>query len=496
VSWLPALALVAHIAAGAPAVAGPHCPLGPGGGPLVPLVAPDDAMLAGDPVSRTSGRVREIVPGAPWIVPGPDGVFGTPDDMVRRDLTGDVDIVVRAGDFPWAGAIPPAAASGATRPGAAAVAEPFGVGPPIRFSVIPSDGLGPDPAGSAVSPPYFRGLPVLVLAFADLDGDGYVGITHLDGFTNDAAIERAELKPVGRRFAIGDGNRAEGELFLGIGAPQGLRVALAAAALAGPYENPEVACVSCHGWAGPARDAFAGPFDVEGANLVPDGPAVMTHLPFLPVTNYEEIRRKSPRKTVPATPAGRVGVEVRVALEPDPGDARIGEAFTLRLDGSDPSIDVAVVRSGPLSRFGAAVVAHSWVYRESLRGTLRCGLDRAGYPSPVEVLRWLEVPDDGPGSKVHVQIVPLDRLGNVAQVPAPTPVSLRTRGTVRIHSPDTDGDPQRETIVVDHASGTRVVLDDGKSGVWDDPGMDSLAIEGAGALSRIDLYLHGVVPGF
>jgi hypothetical protein len=336
----------------------------------------------------------------------------------------------------------------------------------------------------------------LVLAFADLDGDGYVGITHLDGFSNDTDIERAELEPVGRRFAIGDGERAEGDLFLGIGAPQGLRVALAAGAVAGAYENPEVACVSCHGWAGPARDAFAGPFDVEGASLVPDGPAVMTHLPFLPVTNYEEIRRSSPRKAVPATPAGRVGVEVRVALEPDPTDPRIREAFTLRLDGSDPSIDVATVHSGPLSRFGVADVAHNWSYRKSVRGRLRTGLDRAGYASAVEVLRWLEVPDDGPDKRVHVQIVPLDRLGNIAQVPAPTQVSLRTRGIVRIHSPDEDADPYRETIVVDHPSGTRIVLDDNGAGVWDDRGSDALAIEGGGALSRADLYLHGVVPGF
>lgn len=478
--WLVVLCVLAFVPVGG-AIAG-------GADPLA-----DDPMLAGDPVNWFTGRAREIVPGAPWILPGPDGVFGTRDDMVRRDLVGDVDIVVRAGAFDWTGEIPAAAAAGAVRPGTAAVAVPFGVGPPIYFSVIPSDGRGPDPAGSAVSPPYFRGTPVVMLAFADLDGDGYVGITHLDGFTNDADIERAELEPVGRRFAIGDGQRAEGSLFLGVGAPTGLKVALAAAAVAGAYENPEVACFSCHGWNGPARDKFAGPFDIEGASLVPDGPVVMTHLPFLPVTNYEEIRRSSPRGPIPATPAGRVGVDVRVALEPDPADPRIREAFTLRLDGSDPSIDVATVYSGPLSRFGVATIAHTWNYRESLRGTLRPGLDRAGYPSPVEVLRWLEVPDDGPENKVHVQIVPLDRLGNIANLGEPTPVTLTTRGTVRIVAPDKDGDPFREVVIVDHPSGTRVVLDDG-GGPWDDPGSDALVVEGGGGISRVDTYLHGVAP--
>jgi hypothetical protein len=44
--------------------------------------------------------------------------------------------------------------------------------------------------------PELEGKPVLVIAFADLDDDGFVGVTELDGDPLDWVIKESELEPV------------------------------------------------------------------------------------------------------------------------------------------------------------------------------------------------------------------------------------------------------------------------------------------------------------
>ena len=58
------------------------------------LLPPGDP-LAGDPIDPETGVAAEIVPGAPWIRPGPDEELGTADDEFVPDVRGDVALVVR-----------------------------------------------------------------------------------------------------------------------------------------------------------------------------------------------------------------------------------------------------------------------------------------------------------------------------------------------------------------------------------------------------------------
>jgi hypothetical protein len=423
-----------------------------------------DPVLTGDPLDPDTGRVAEIVPGAPWIRPGPDGLLGTADDLVFPGTVGDVDLVVRTGLAAVPSAIPdPSPLTGSVPTGAIA---PFGAGMPVPFVVVPSDGLDPQPYGSPAVPAYLEGMPVFVVAFADLDGDGYVGITHLDGDSSDASLERAELVPVGRRYVLGSGGGAAGTLAVTAGGPPGapLRIAVAAAAYAGDFDP-----------------AYRG-------GIVPNGPAVMTHLPFLPVTDPAAALMPTRLPLRLAESGGRVAMRALPAFEPDPADPRIGEAFTLRLDGSDPSIDVADTVSGAPIRFGVVQRPDPALYLALPTRPLRPGLDTAGQVVPFEVLNRIVVADDGGGTPTRVRIVALDQLGNVTAPGAATQVVLRSRGVVRIASPDADGDPFREIVVVADARGVEVALDDW-GGAFDDHSRDRLSVKAHGRPARYDVVL-------
>ena len=439
---------------------------------FVRLANDEDPLLAFDWFDSVTGLIVEIGPGVPLILPGPDGRLDSEDDVLRLDIVGDADLVVRSGIAGFVGAIPdpsPLVAGGSVPEG---VAEPFAQGVPIDFVVVATDGAASPAYGNPVAPAYFEGLPILVLAFADLDGDGFIGITLLDGDATDAEVEEAELEPVGRRFVIGSGDRASGELFVEAGGPSGARITIALAAAA---------------WAGPTDPSYL-------SGNVPMGPAVTTHLPMVPDTDPLLILGGGTRASpLPTSPDDLVGVEVKDVLTPDPSQP-YGEAFTLRLDGSDPTIDVATMRSGAFARFGLVRVPDPNHFAALDSRPLRLGLDDTGAPAAYEVLGSMTVPDDGIQSLEAVRVVPLDRLGNVTDLASPELVTLRTGGTVRIISPDVDGDPFRETFEVPDARGVQVLLDD-PGGSYDDGNVDFLRIESAGSatsagsLVRVDLYL-------
>ncbi len=430
------------------------------------IVKDDDPLLNLDAVDALTWNAAEIVPNAPWIRPGPDRRFGTADDVIDSRLRGDVDLVLRSGGAAIGATIPAPTASVAPGLWPLGVAEPFAEGTPIDFVVVPVDGHTSAPYGTPGAPPYWNGMPVLVLAFADLDGDGVIGVTNLDGNSLDHALEEAEWLPVGRRFSFGANGQATGSLQIGVGGPSAApaRVVLGAAA-----------------WAGALDPAFLG-------GNVPHGPAVMTRLPFLPVLDPRKVLEGGPNGPPAPTPTSLVGVEIRVAHAPDPNDPRVGESFTLRLDGSDPTIDAARVLSGAASRFGVVQQPDPATYLNLPARPLRPGLAPNGARVAVEVLTRVRVADDGATSRTALRVVPLDRLGNVTDPVAATPVTLRTSGPVRIVSPDTDGDPHLEIVSVVDAIGPAIELDD-SGGALDDVDTSELRIEAGDALARVLLLL-------
>jgi len=435
-------------------------------GSVCQIVLEGDPLLNLDVFDGLTWNAAEIVPNAPWIRPGPDRELGTPDDDIRPNVRGDIDLVLRSGGAVIGATIPAPTASGAPNTWPLGVAEPFAEGTPIDFVVVPVDGHSGAPYGTPGAPPYWNGIPVLVLAFADLDGDGFIGVTNLDGDATDHALEEAEWSPVGRRFTFGAAGQAAGSLQIGVG---------------GPTAAPARVVLGGAAWAGAFDPAFLG-------GNVPRGPAVMTRLPFLPVLDPTKVLEGGPTGPPPPTPTSLVGVEIRVARAPDPNDPRVGESFTLRLDGSDPTIDAARVQAGDASRFGVVQQPDPATYLNLPARPLRPGLAPGGARAAVEVLTRALVADDGTATHTAVRVVPLDRLGNVTDPAAPTPVTIRTSGPVRIASPDTDGDPHFEIVSVADAIGAAVELDDSGNAL-DDVDADALLIEAGDGLARIDLLL-------
>lgn len=435
------------------------------------IVKPDDPLLDGDVLDPLPWDAAEIVPGAPWIRRGRDRVFGTDDDFFETDrdgalVRGDLDLVLRTGLTSLPVRRPPPASARPADEWPRGVAEPFGAGTPIAFAVGALDGWEKSTPRTFVRPPYWSGLPVLVMAFADLDGDGFVGVTNLDGDAFDAGLEEAEWEPVARKFAFGADGVASGALQIGVGGPPGhpVRVALAAAA-----------------WAGDFDPAYLG-------GNVPNGPAVMTRLPFVPDTDPRRVLDGPASGPPPATPGSLVGVEIRSAVNPDPNDPRFGESFTLRLDGSDPTIDAALVESGAPVRFGAVRAPDPASYQPLPQRPLRLGLDASSTPIGVEVLQRLWVADDGGASAVELRIVALDRLGNVTAPAAPTAVSLLAAGPLSIVAPDADADGLQETIQVSDARGVTIRLDDA-GGAFDAGDAAALRIGAAGMHSVLEVLL-------
>lgn len=407
---------------------------------------PDDPILHGDPIDPSTGWPAFILPGVPWIDAGPDGHFGTKDDRIDPSVTGDFDLVVetdRDGKDPIG------------------LCEPFGRGVPIPFTVRPADGE----KAAENFPDYFEGMPLLGVAFADLDDDGFIGVTRLDGDASDDRLEAAELRPVGRRYAqpAHDGE-ALGELVVTTGGPPGHEVRIAIAAV---------------GYAGPFSPDYLG-------GRVPEGPAIATRLPFLPKTDPFAALPLERIEVLPADPDGRVAVRARIALEPDPTNPALGEAFTLRLDGSDPSIGLAYARSGPVARFGVAVEPNRDSYVPLDSRPLRPAIDDSGKMMPVEIARRVLVRDDGEASQTTIRIVALDRLGNVTVPERPTQIRLKTDPGFRIVSPDEDGKERYEEITIADAHGVELVLDDRKD-EFDDESTGRLILRSSGRVERIDL---------
>jgi hypothetical protein len=437
---------------------------------LLALAATRDFGIvnSGDARDPDTGAVLEIVPGAPHVRPGPSGIVGAPDTIVDTSIVGDLDLVLRTGVRPvpvTAPGHPSALLGGEAVP--QAVAEPFGRGAKVPFQVT---GATPHPlfGWNHDLYPYgvrtfddLDGVHVAVAAFADLDGDGYVGVTQRDRDPSDREREEAEWAPVGRHIFIAETGVAQGELSLAVGGPSGapLRVALVAAAWLGRFHGGH----------------FGG--------AIPDGPAVFTALPFHPLTDPADVIGSFIEAPDPGNPLELLGVQIAPGLRPDPDDPRVGEAFTIALDGTTPSVDVADAHSGAPAGFALARPSNPQRRYGEAGTSLRPGLDPNGARTLWEIHRSVAMQSDGHQT---LRLLPVDRLGNVADLTTPVLVTLSSGGWLQIDAPDGDGNDYAETVLVSDSRGVAVTFE--RSGEDGGPGPERLVIESAATLSAVDFH--------
>lgn len=423
------------------------------------VYTPDDLVVHLDVLDPATNLAAEAAPARPIVLLGPDGVRGTADDFLVPGQRGDIDLVVRAGTTALSAPIATAP------PTPIAVPAQNGLGAEIDFAVQAVAGFEPHPLEAVVkSSPSLHGRSVLVLAFPDLDADGRVGPTRRDGIAPDDEVEAAELVPVGMQLVTFSNAGASGRIRLLAAGPAGrpLRVALAAIALLGPTDP-----------------GFLG-------GVVPTGPALMTALPFLPPFDRSRAFDAGPQGPEPATPDRPLGIRMEAEFIPAPSDPTWGDQLDLAVDGSEISIDVVDVISGPATHFGVAKSAFDPDYVQTRSRQARPGLDDLGGSHPYEIAGRIHVADDGGDSRVALQVVALDRLGNVTDPSVPTSVALSTAGNAAILWPDVDGDPFSETVLVATAAGAAIVLDD-RAGAYDDRLDDVLVISHPSGGSRVDL---------
>ena len=408
---------------------------------------PDDAMLTPDLWNVAEGRVLEIVPGAPLVDPGPDEELGTADDLVDPRIVGDVDLVARIGPLSDGDAF----TSGkllATAP--EIVVAPFGAGAALDVEIGAASSASYPALGAPTAAPSLEGVPIVIAAFPDLDGDGYIGVTNLDGDPTDALTEEAELLPTGRQvgFAM-DGVAAET-----------LRVRAA-----GPPGAPLVHVVGGGAWTA----------ELDEGGFLPTGPFVSTRLPFLPVTDPSEVADPG----TPIDPINGFSIDIEDRFVPNPADPLQGEAFTIPTDGSSTSNDLFVAISGAPVRFGVVAEPEPGFEPELWR-PLRPAIGDAGERILVESLERLVLPDDGAASTRTLRVVALDGLGNIAVPDGSASVTLTVAGGLRIVAPDSDGDLSAELVTVTGVEGIEITIDD--AGLALDDALEASLVADAGDL--------------
>jgi len=402
-------------------------------GCLLALCAPGPVrsasdVLDGDPIDPASGQAYEVLPGHPRYWPGDDGIQGTGDDQIDFSVVGDIDVVVRTGSPVATPAIPPPAAlSGREALPRGVAGSAVSGGTEIAFTIFlcGSSCYGETsaaPWGYALVSHDMDGLPAVVAAFADLDGDGLIGPTEPQGAMGPSEVMRKqvrELEPVGRAVALFDGGVARGTIAIRAGLPAsdgGLTIALTAAAPTGAFV----------------------PGTYGGA--IADGPVVTTALPFIPQKDFSRFLRES---AGPAGPSTTLYAIVQFAALPTPG---VGPSFALALDGSSPTVDAAVVYSQP-----------------AVRAAFR---DATG-----PLTFWATVDDLVLGTAAserrrRLQVVPVDRWDNPAD---PPPGMVVTVHGVRPRR--SQPDRSRRKLLLRDAKGRRVTLSvparmlDGTTGV-------------------------------
>ena len=399
-------------------------------------------IFAGDPVD-SMGRPLAILPGVPLISPQQDGKFNPP--IVDPTKIGDVDLVLRAG-LPMVGPVMPAPPL--TPPVAVAGGTHVVSGSKIDFTVIASDGKT-TPTGQPIFDPDMDNIPVIVLAFADLDGDGIVGPTSTDaaGAADNARELQESNYLAGIQVAYFQSGVARGSIAVWKGGPAtagGLRVILTAVAYVGPYDLMFL------------------------AGNVPDGPGVSTLQPVFPELDPLRTIEGHGEGGMPS-PTTRLGFEFEAAFDPPVGHPLLGTPFAVPTDGTSPTIDRATIQSAAFSRARFLMLSSPAAFPVDLG--MEVPLFRGAGGLLYEPLASAAVSDDGPSGGTHVRLTPVDVLDNVTDPGVGAQATLVADPGLAITSPDTDADPSRETVPIATAAGVDVVLDD--TGGSNDSGVGS-----------------------
>lgn len=403
------------------------------------FVDPASAQLpvfAGDPVDPGTGAAYVILPGVASVQPGEDEDFNSDDDVITPAVIGDVDVVLRTGGGYAGGPIPAPAASVAAAPVVVAGGAHGSAGTEVVFQMILSDGAASPATGNPLTGAQHDDRAVLIFAYPDLDGDGFIGATNADGST-DNAIERQEsFTIVGRQVALIDAGVASGNLAVALGAPAsagGLGVVVGGGALFGET-GPEYF----------------------------DGPWAGTSLPIMPPVDPTDIIGGGNGVRAP-DPIEEYLVELELEYEkwflPEPGHPTLGTPYAIPLDGTNVTVDLLQSQSGPATGAALAVAIDNATF---VAGPTRRLMPLAGSGGRIvaEATTTLSLPDSGSGNARTVYVYAADVLGNNADPSTPISVTLSTDTGCAITAPDTDGQPLSETVTLASAQAVAITLDD------------------------------------
>jgi hypothetical protein len=405
------------------------------------IAAPAPAQLpvfVGDPIDPGTSAPYVMLPGVPLVHPGPDEKYGSGDDMIDPNLVGDVDLVVRTGGGYAGGAIPAPHDGLASAPAVVAGGTATGAGVQVAVQGILSDGAPPAAAGNPLTGTELDGRPLLAIAYADLDGDGFIGPNGVDGDA-DEGVERQELLvPAGRQTASFAGGIATASLALSVGAPAsvgGLGVVVGGGATTGST-----------------------PF------LFFDGPWIGTLLPYMPPLDPDRIIGSNDI-------GGPVPSDLLVDFELEVQDDRtfspaadhpvLGTPYAIPLDGSSPTVDLLRAEGGAAVGVACARPADPATFVASLARRLVPAVGPSSARTLYEAVEAVALASDGAGGAVAVDCFVVDRLGNATDPPAGGfAVTLEAGPRLRIATPDADGDPGREAITFTSAAAVTIEVDD------------------------------------
>lgn len=403
---------------------------------LAGTAAATPAVFSGDPVDPSSGLPYVILPGVPLVHPGADGKFGTTDDLVDPGMVGDVDLVVRTGGGYAGGAIPPPHAGVAAAPAVTVGGGATATGSDVAFQAIVSDGAPPFVTGNLLAAADLDGRPAFAVAYADLDGDGFIGPTAVDGDADDQVERQETLVPAGRQAASIAGGVATGTLALSIGAPAsvgGLGVVVTAGASTGTT-----------------------PF------LYFDGPWIATLLPYMPPLDPDRIiGSNGVGGPEPSSLLADFELEIEKTFTPAPNHPLLGTPYAIPVDGSSPTVDLLRGESGSAVAVACGRPLDVATFVADPTRRLVPAVDPGGARAVYEPVDAIALASDGDGGAATLACFVVDRLGNATDPPpGGFAVTLEAGPRLRLPEPDTDGDPGRETITFTTAAARTLIVDD------------------------------------